>query len=59
VKRGGRQVDKRLLCAQRPCPGFYSSMNFVLLGFIAQVGRAAARRRVLGAGQGNIRLSPQ
>ena len=30
-------LDKTLLCPMPPCPGFYSSINFVLLGFVMQV----------------------
>ena len=29
-------VDKRLLCSKPPCKASYSSIGFVLLGFIAQ-----------------------
>ena len=32
-----KMLDKTLLCPMPPCPGFYSSINFVLLGFVMQV----------------------
>ena len=29
--------NSTLVCESPPCKGFYSSMNFVLLGFVVQV----------------------
>ena len=32
-----RVQNNSLICENPPCEGFYSSMNFVLLGFVVQV----------------------